>query len=228
MAINFTGTITGASVTINGSISGEGTLHGELSGGGAISLQDKTVTPSDTAQTITADEGYDGLGTVTVEAATGGDEALQLFVGKQNQNLTINAKEDITPATIKGRFYGWGYGSELTLNGFTTIMNGAFYYAQGIKKLFCPDVVRVEQMAFQNSTMSVIDLGADLTYIGSNALKSCLNLTDLYVRATTVPTLESVLPYSLKNIHVRAELLESYQAASGWSDASSKLVGDIE
>lgn len=229
MAINFTGTITGASVTINGSLSGEGTLHGEISGGGGeVKLQDKTVTPSSAVQTITADEGYDGLGTVTVEAAAGGDEALQLFVGDYNQNLTINAKEDITPATIKGTFFGWGYGSELTLNGFTKIMNGAFYYAQGIKKLFCPDVERVEQMAFQNSTMTVIDLGANLNYIGSNALKSCLNLTDLYVRATSVPTMESVLPYSLKKIHVRAELLEAYQSASGWSDASSKLVGDIE
>ena len=189
MAINLTGTISIDDVTIHGHISGEGTLHGEISGGGGeVKLQDKTVTPTTTIQTVTADEGYDGLGTVTVEAATGGDEALQLFVGKQNQNLTINAKEDITPATIKGAFFGWGYGSELTLNGFTKIMNGAFYYAQGIKKLFCPDVERVEQMAFQNSTMTVIDLGANLNYIGSNALKSCLNLTDLYVRATSVPT----------------------------------------
>ena len=36
------------------------------SGGG--SLQDKTVTPSQATQTIVADEGYDGLGTVTVNA----------------------------------------------------------------------------------------------------------------------------------------------------------------
>ena len=32
------------------------------------SLQDKTVTPSETAQTVSADSGYGGLGTVTVEA----------------------------------------------------------------------------------------------------------------------------------------------------------------
>lgn len=41
---------------------------GVTSGGGTINNQDKTVTPSESSQSITADEGYTGLGTVTVNA----------------------------------------------------------------------------------------------------------------------------------------------------------------
>lgn len=38
--------------------------------GAAPILQDKTITPTTSQQIITADEGYDGLGTVTINAVT--------------------------------------------------------------------------------------------------------------------------------------------------------------
>lgn len=39
-----------------------------LAGGGTISLQDRTVNPSASAQVITASSGFAGLGTVTINA----------------------------------------------------------------------------------------------------------------------------------------------------------------
>lgn len=61
-----------------------------ISGGGEVSLQDKTITENGT---YTADEGYDGLGNVTVNvAASGGIDwsALHMYAGTVNgRNFTV-------------------------------------------------------------------------------------------------------------------------------------------
>lgn len=43
--------------------------------GGDVELQDKTITPTTSQQTVTADEGYDGLNIVTVDAMPTADQA---------------------------------------------------------------------------------------------------------------------------------------------------------
>lgn len=60
-------------------------------------LQDKTVTPSTSEQTITADEGKDGLGTVTVSAVTAAIDA----------NITAdNIKDGVTILGVTGTYEG--------------------------------------------------------------------------------------------------------------------------
>ena len=55
-----------------------------------ISLEDVTITPSTSQQTITADEGYDGIGTVTVEAVK---LMNRLFLTPETTELTVTASE---------------------------------------------------------------------------------------------------------------------------------------
>lgn len=60
-------------------------------------LQDKTVTPTTSEQTITADEGKDGLGTVTVSAVTAAIDA----------NITAgNIKDGVTILGVTGTYDG--------------------------------------------------------------------------------------------------------------------------
>lgn len=66
-------------------------------GGGSVSLQSKTATPSESEQTITADSGYDGLSSVTVEAVS------STYVGsgitrRSSSNLTASGATVTAPA----------------------------------------------------------------------------------------------------------------------------------
>jgi hypothetical protein len=68
-------------------------------GGGTIQLQDKTVTPTVSAQEISADSGYDGLGVVSVAGVTSSIDP---------NIVSGNIKKDVNILGVTGTFDGGG------------------------------------------------------------------------------------------------------------------------
>lgn len=100
---------------------GSGTVSG-VSGGGNYTLQSKSVTPTKSSQSVTADNGYYGLSGVTVAAIpakygdTTGDDAVaaNLLAGKKAHTIVNGTATQITGSmTNNGAISG-------TIDGLTT------------------------------------------------------------------------------------------------------------
>lgn len=133
------GTITGRSVDVSASelVSGSRTITTNqtvdvtnlaevvvaVSDEDMINNQDKTVTPSTSVQTVEADAGYTGLGTVTVNAMPEGEEGTPVAETSTDQSNSIV----ITPKVTNSAGYisgGLRVGEPVTINPGVTSFNG--------------------------------------------------------------------------------------------------------
>lgn len=95
------------SVTQNGTYTAQSGVDGyspvtvNVSGGGSPSLQNKTVTPTTSQQTVHADSGYDGLDTVTVNAMPTGTAGTPTA----SKGIVSNHSISVTPSVANTTGY---------------------------------------------------------------------------------------------------------------------------
>lgn len=142
-----------------------------------VSLQDKTVTPTATAQTIQADDTYDGLGTVTVS----GDTDL----------VADNIKKDVEIFGVTGTYEGSGSGgidiykwvSNIDQNivipdTVTSIRDSAFYNYTNLSNVEIPNTVKsIKDFAFYGcNNLALTSLPDSIENISTQGFAFCYKL----------------------------------------------------
>ena len=137
-------------------------------------LQDKTITPTLEEQVVTADDGYDGLGTVTVEAVT----------ASIDENIVAeNIKKDVEILGVTGSYEGSGGGGNATLETTDTEFNYTDNYLSLLTSVEIPNGVTSigEDSFYECSALTSITIPNSVTSIGSNAFADCSALTSITI-----------------------------------------------
>ena len=183
--------------------------QGGSSGGGGVTIrnQNKTITENGT---YTADSGYTGLGTVTVEVASGGgggdlDALIEHKITEVDSNVTTIGgyifyycygltRANFPNATTvnTNAFYGCNALTSVNLPNVTTIYRGTFQECKALTSVNLPKVTSVNQSTFYDChALKSVDLPVATT-IGSQVFYNCHVLTAIILRSETLCTLAGV------------------------------------
>lgn len=112
------------------------------------------------------------------------------------------------------------------LAGVTKIGIGAFLGCESLTSVEIPNsVTSFDFGAFGTSGLQSITIPSSVTLINDQAFENCASLVSVTVLATTPPTLgNDALPSSSElKIYVPAESVNTYKAASGWSEYENQI-----
>ena len=183
-----------------------------------IQLQSKNVNPTTSTQTITADGGYDGLSSVTINAVTSAID---------NNIQAGNIKKDVTILGVTGTLVAGGVDIVSTSNlipllnstNVTSFTNGTVggYSGGALNNSFrgCVDFL-------------YLDVSFDSLNFANDNFNGCVKLKYLIFRSVTVHSLNSLSnftnagtqndnPSNVIYIYVPSSLISSYRTATNWS-----------
>ena len=216
------------------------------SGGATIRNQDKTITENGT---YTADNGYTGLGKVTVNVvgSGGGQELLNEFIDGEITEInspTTSIRATLCQGLQNLRTANFPNATSIGDDAFrecktlttanfpmvTTIGDDAFYSCEAVRNMSFPSATTVETYVFSNcKSLESLDFPL-LTTIGNNAFRSCEVLSALILRKGKVCTLNStnaltstLIASGTGYIYVPSALVEQYKLAKNWSTYASQI-----
>lgn len=204
-------------------------------------LMNRTVTPTTSEQTITADDGYDALGTVTVEAVTAAIDA----------NITAgNIKKDVQILGVTGSYEGssGGYNAELTTesetfnyslyqeilksimipSGITSIDDSSFYSCGNLTDVVIPGSVRsIGYAAFASCTsLTNITISEGLESIGNEAFSGDESLIDITIPSSVTSISGSAFDYCENLATITVHKAEDSITGAPWGATNATVIWD--